>query len=92
MSLVELHVELTNKQYELQDHLFELQHEMDLVEKNIEVHEQDPTITVDQIQPLYQRLWSLQSDFDESKQELEKIKKRLNELVDIVGGIMDITI
>lgn len=89
MSVVELHIELTNKKYELQDHLFELQHEMDLVEKNIEVHEQDPLILIDQIQPLYRHLWTLQADFEESKKELDLINKKLTELVHLVGGIMD---
>lgn len=88
MSVVEIHMELTQKQYELQDHLFELQHEMDLVEKNIEAHEQDPLMTEDQVQSLYRQLWSLQADFNESKKELETVRQRLNELVDIVGGIM----
>ena len=88
MSVVEIHMELTNKQYALQDHLFELQHEMYLVEKNIEAHEQDPFISEEQVQSLYRHLWSLQADFNESKKELETVKKRLSELVEIVGGIM----
>lgn len=87
MSILDLHGELTEKEYALKDKLLELEFAMDSVEKNIEGQELDPLLLESDIQFNYQKLWNLQAEYNQIVKELEVVHSRLVELENIVGEI-----
>ena len=87
MSLLDLHVELTEKEYALKDQLLEMEFAMDSIEKNIEGQELDPLLLESDIQSSYQKLWSLQAEYDQIAKELEVVRARLRDLETIVTDI-----
>ena len=91
MSLLDLHQELTHKEYPLKDQLLEMEFEMDVIKKNIQGHELDSLISENEIQPLYQKLWTLQSKYDNHQQELQQVQSRLIEVEELVRGVSNTT-